>query len=391
VQVALAVAILPVAVATAWQSVQTAIAEPGFTAGQFLTARLDLDRSASSSTPDGGTDPAFAARFRDRQDTLVQRLRAEPAVTGISFLISLPGSEPATAIEIEGRDGRYQTGLSRLGADFDQIGVNVLEPLEIPLLGGRAFTARDIGAANHPVIVNRTFANRLIGGNAVGHRFRDLGEAGKPGPWLEIVGVIGDFPTPPTPANADPRMYHPAGRGEAGSLLLAVQVRGGNPEAFATRLRTLVAEVDHSLQVQGIRSMNELLRLQEIELRLAATITGLITFSVLLLSATGLYALMTFTVAQRRREIGLRVALGANPFRLLTTIMSRSLWQLGAGVGIGTALGVLMFSEGELTGEMGVWMLPLLVAFVLAVGLLAAAAPARRALKIQPTEALRSE
>lgn len=261
----------------------------------------------------------------------------------------------------------------------------------IPLLAGRSFAARDVGAATNPVIVNRTFADRHIGGNAVGHRFRGIGDAGRPGPWLEIVGVISDFPVPPTPSLAGPRMYSPAGRGEAGDLLLAVKLRGVTPTAFAPRLRALVSDVDSGLQLRQMRPMDELLGFQEIELRLTATISGLITFSVLLLSATGLYALMAFTVAQRRREIGLRAALGANPFRLMTTIMSRSLWQLGAGVGVGTALSVLMFSEGELTGEMSVWMLPLLVACVLAVGLLAAATPARRALKIQPTEALRSE
>jgi putative ABC transport system permease protein len=391
VQVTLAVAILPVAVASVWQSVQLANAQPGFAAGEFLTARLDLDRAAYPDATIGSTDPAFAARFRDRQDMLVQRLRAEPSVVDLSFLVSLPNSEPAAVIEIEGRDGRHQTGLSRLTADFDQIGVDILAPLGIPLLAGRAFATRDIDAANNPVIVNRTFAERLIGGNGVGHRFRIVGEAGQPGPWLEIVGVIGDFPAPPTPALADPRMYSPAGRGDTGSLLMAIQVRGIQPEAFAPRLRQLLADVDQDLQLRSIASMTDVLSRQEAELRVAAMVTGPLTLSILLLSATGLYALMAFTVAQRRREIGLRVALGANPLRLMATIMSRSLWQLGIGVGLGSLASVVLFSEGELTGTGGMWMLPPLVAVVLAVGLLAAAAPAWRALKIQPTDALRSE
>jgi putative ABC transport system permease protein len=391
VQVTLAVTILPVAVASVWQVVQLADAEPGFAAGQFLTARLDLDRSAYPDATVGSTDPAFAARFRDRQDVLVQRLRAEPSVVDLSFLVSLPNSEPAAAIEIEGGDGRHQTGLSHLVADFDQIGVDILEPLGIPLVAGRAFATRDIGAANNPVIVNRTFAERLIGGNAVGHRFRSIGDAGQPGPWLEIIGVIGDFPVPPTPALADPRMYSPAARGDTGSLLMAVQVRGIQPEAFAPRLRELAAGVDEDLQLRSITSMTDVLSRQEAELRVAAMVTGPLTVSVLLLSATGLYALMAFTVAQRRREIGLRLALGANPLRLLVTIMSRSLWQLGIGVALGSVASVVLFSEGELTGAGGIWILPPLVAIVLAVGLLAAAAPARRALKIQPTDALRSE
>jgi putative ABC transport system permease protein len=391
VQVALAVAILPVAVASVWQSMQAATADLGFPAEQFLMARLDLDRSAFPDADDGRTDPAFAARFRDRQEALVRRLRADPEIADISFLVTLPAQEPAAAIEIEGRDGRYQTGISRLPADFDQIGVDILEPLEIPLLAGRAFAARDLGATTHPVIVNRTFAERNIGGNAIGRRFRDVGNPAQPGPWLEIVGVIGDFPVPAIAALADPRMYFPAGRGEASNLIMTVRVRGRSPAAFSARFRALVTEVDRNLQLRQVTPLDEVLRFQEVELRLAATISGLMTFSVLLLSATGLYALMAFTVALRRREIGLRVALGASPLRLLATIMSRSLWQLTAGVGIGSVLAALLFSEGELTGGSGLAMLPPLVAFVLAIGLLAAATPARRALRIQPTEALRSE
>jgi ABC-type antimicrobial peptide transport system permease subunit len=137
--------------------------------------------------------------------------------------------------------------------------------------------------------------------------------------------------------------------------------------------------------------MSDVLQLEQIELRLAATVTGLITLSVLLLSATGLYALMAFTVTQRRREIGLRVALGANPLRILRSIMSRALWQLAIGTAIGTAVAALMWAEGEVTGENGLAMLPAVALFVLLVGLLAAGVPARRGFRLQPTEALRDE
>jgi putative ABC transport system permease protein len=242
------------------------------------------------------------------------------------------------------------------------------------------------------VIVNHTFARRVIGGDsAVGRRIRERQDSNGPGPWLEIVGVISDFPAPATQATADAMMYSPAGRGEAELILLAIRVRGGPPAAFASRLREIVSSVDPNLQLTSIMPMDELLWRMDTELRLVASVSGLITVSVLLLSATGLYALMAFAVTQRRREIGLRMALGANPFRLMITIMSRSLGQLATGIAIGSALAALLLGEGEITGDNGMAMLPGVAAIVLLIGLLAAATPARRALRVQPTEALRHE
>jgi putative ABC transport system permease protein len=391
VQVALAVATLPVAIATAWHSVQSATADPGFAADEFLTARLDLDREMLPNAD--RVDPrAFAARFRDRQAALVPRLRAEPNVANITFLLGVPDNERNALIEIEGREGVYQTGTGRMGADLEQIDVDALEPFEIQLLAGRGFDSRDIDTNSRPVIVNHTFARRLIGGgNAVGQRIRERQDSNGPGPWLEIVGVISDFPAPATEATADAMMYSPAGRGEAELLLLAIRVRGGTPARFSDRLREIVASVDRNLQLTSITPMDELLWRMNTELRLVASVSGLITLSVLLLSATGLYALMAFTVTQRRREIGLRMALGANSFRLLVTIMSRSLAQLAMGITIGSAIAALLLGEGEITGDSGMAMLPGVAAIVLLAGLMAAATPARRALRVEPREALRNE
>ncbi|MGH9159081.1 MAG: ABC transporter permease [Vicinamibacteraceae bacterium] len=391
VQVALAVALLPVAIATAWQSVQSATAHPGFAADEFLVARLDMERETASDADRVNLDAAFAARFRDRQAALVPRLRGEPDVADISFLLGVPDNERNALLEIEGREGVYQTGTGRIGADLDQIDVDVLEPFDIQLLAGRAFDSHDIDKESAPVIVNRTFARRLIAGDAVGRRIRERRDSKAPGPWLEIVGVISDFPAPATPATADPMMYFPAGRGEAELVLLAIRVRGGTPARFTNRLREIVGGVDRNLQLSSIVPMDELLWRLQTELRLVASVSGLITLSVLLLSATGLYALMAFTVTQRRAEIGLRLALGATPFRLLTMIMSRSLAQLAIGITIGSTSAWMMLAEGEITGENGMAMLPAVAAIVLLVGLLAAATPARRALRVQPTEALRDE
>jgi ABC-type antimicrobial peptide transport system permease subunit len=124
-----------------------------------------------------------------------------------------------------------------------------------------------------------------------------------------------------------------------------------------------------------------------------ALAVALVTGSVLLLSAAGIHALMSFTVNQRRREIGIRVALGAPARRILTSVLTRATRQLALGVGIGLAAAVALdqASGGVLLDGTAVLLVPATAVFMLAVGLLAAAGPARRGLRVQPTEALRTE
>ncbi len=128
-------------------------------------------------------------------------------------------------------------------------------------------------------------------------------------------------------------------------------------------------------------------------MQLGALGIALVTFSVLLLSAAGIYALMSFAVTRRRREIGIRAALGAHPRRLLATIFSRALAQLAIGVGVGLAVATLLdvLTEGELMGGQRAVFLPAVSAFMIAVGLVAALGPASRGLRIQPTEVLKEE
>jgi ABC-type antimicrobial peptide transport system permease subunit len=127
---------------------------------------------------------------------------------------------------------------------------------------------------------------------------------------------------------------------------------------------------------------------------LRATALGilLVTGSVLLLSAAGIYAMMSFTVARRRREIGIRSALGADPRRILSGVFMRAAAQLGIGaaVGLGLAVSLDIATGGWVMGGQAI-LLPIVVAIVMTVGLLAAFGPARRGLAVQPVEALREE
>ena len=147
------------------------------------------------------------------------------------------------------------------------------------------------------------------------------------------------------------------------------------------------------LQLSGINSLYALFREDTQAAARLALVIVLVTGSVLLLSAAGIHALMSFTVNQRRREIGIRSALGASARRILASVLARAMRQLALGVGLGLtmAIGLDVAAGGMLMDGTGLLVVPATAVFMLAVGLLAAAGPARRGLSVQPTEALRAE
>ena len=215
------------------------------------------------------------------------------------------------------------------------------------------------------------------------------------GRWYEIVGIVSDFPTGVSPGMRDPelKVYHAVAAGQVQPAALAIRMRSGAPSTFTQRLREIAAAVDPNLHLRNIRSLDEVLRSEQWISRLQAVVFGAVTVSVLMLSSAGVYALMSFTVSQRRKEIGIRMALGADWKRIVGSIFSRALLQLAAGAAFGVALGV-MLERGSgsviMRGNAAV-VLPAVALVMMAVGFLAVLGPARRSLRIEPTEALREE
>jgi len=188
------------------------------------------------------------------------------------------------------------------------------------------------------VIINRNFAETIApGGNALGRRFRYLRTTDSEWPhgpeadrWYEVVGVVGNLPV-----TTDARVaYHAAAPGQIRPAHLQLHLRG-DPAGFAERLRNVVARVDPTLHVDEVRTLAQVYREHRFGDNLGAITIGAITGSLLLLSAAGLYALMAFTVAQRRREIGIRSALGAPPGQLVAAVFRRAFMQIGAGAAAG--------------------------------------------------------
>ena len=180
-------------------------------------------------------------------------------------------------------------------------------------------------------------------------------------------------------------MYRPVLPGNGPASSLAVRVR--DPNAFASRLRTIAAEVDPRIRLTGVQQLGQVGGEQA---RINWTLTAvawLVGFIVLLLSATGIHALMSFTVSRRTREIGIRAALCAQHGRLVAAIFSRAVLQIGAGIVVGSGIAALRGFESTKQ----VMLLIAADAIVLVVGLVACAVPVRRALRIDPMEALRAE
>lgn len=407
VQVAFAVAVLPGAVFMASQSIRQASSGPGFAAEAFLTARIVMDRETPSSAEADAYGREFNSRYEDRLAELVRRVEAERGVSSVTVASTVPGDESTAFIEIEG--GPRPAGSAPGHAvRFLEVGVGFFDVFDVPILTGRRFNSEDVAAAARPerasasrgVIVNRTFVRQVLGdGNALGRRLRYIRYGNRDGGapperWYEIVGVVGDLPANPIyPGQAEARLYHPVAPGQIYSTLVAVRLRAGDPAVFAGRLREITAALDPTLRLNRVLPLKDVYRQEQMGLHWGALAFAVVTLSVLLLSAAGIYALMSVIVTRRRREIGIRVALGADPHRILRSIFSRALAQLAIGVVVGIVAAALLdvAMDGELMGGKGAVILPAVSAFMMVVGLLAALGPARRGLRIHPTEALREE
>jgi predicted permease len=405
IQVAIAVAVLPSAIYIASEGVLRGTARPSYAAEQIVRASLSLqgdDSAPKTEAPDSRADSQLVARAKE----LVRRLETEPTVSGVTFASYFPGNERLDRVEVEGAmDPAHTSTAAADGAPGTLVRTNRADAkffsvLGVPVLAGRGFIDAEAREGSATAVVDQLFVDRFLrDGDVLGRRIRLLQRSAKleevtPGPWLEIVGVVPDFTVhlglePPKPA-----VYRPlALDGRTTMLRLAVQIRNGSAPAFAARLREIAATVDPALQLDVLEGAADAERHARQALLYVAVAVAAVTASVLLLSATGIYAMMSFTVTTRRREIGIRVALGANARHILTGVFARASAQLGAGVLSGLGLAVVVdraIGGGPVTTK-GTLLLPVVVGVMITIGLLAALRPARRGLAVQPIEVLREE
>jgi putative ABC transport system permease protein len=402
VQVALAIAFLPAALYHTWDASRHGLGGTGFRAADYLNAQLTMDGDQSVS--------GFRTRFADRHATVMRDLASLAGATGVTFARSAPGHEPAAWVTMDGVASSYEPDDYRVGAGssrghrvaFNRIGVDWLEVFEVPLLAGRSFSNADRAHLNPAVIVNRAFVEQvLMGGQAVGQRLQYVGVSANARPddvtlerWHEIVGVVEDFPVAGTTSLPPvPKVYHPAAAGDVYPVTLSVRLGGGAAPSLPSAARQAVAAIDPSLQLRDVQRLDDVLLREQSLFRLIAVVLVLLTLSVVVLSAAGIYAMMSCTVEQRRKEVGIRAALGADPRRILVAIFGRAFGQLAIGAAVGVCVVLLLEfgSEGELLGNQGAVVVPVVAGVMALVGLLAAWVPARRGLNVTLSDTLRAE
>jgi cell division protein FtsX len=384
VQVAITVASIPLAVVLVMASNRFQQRADGIAgADRYVTAAVDFDRQEEEADA-----AARAARGRRSLAELERRLRAEPGVDQVAFADRLPVADTSKyGVEVDTAAGAPATGL-RVGT-LAHVSSGFFAAFGSGVVAGRGFSPEDLERGN-VLIVNQSFAHLVFGDrNPVGQRIRirhgEDGAVADDG-WYEVVGVVRDvgwqMPEPMERA----AMYHPGLLQPGTGVSVAVRVH--DPIGFAPRLRVLANAVDPAMQVADVHLLSDVVGRGATLTWTVTYVVGVVSFLVLLLSASGIHALMSFIVARRTREIGIRVALGSPPTRILSGIFARAFLQVALGILAGSAVVALKI---DFESPTQVLMLIGADVVMLIAGVAACVLPLRRALAINPTDALRAE
>jgi hypothetical protein len=383
-QVAITVAMLPLAVVGVIASNRFERRADAVGGDRYLTAAIAFDRQTPAA--DGAAD---AARGRRSLAELERRLRAEPGVDQVAFADRLPVMDTSKCgVEVDPAAAAPPTGLRV--STLAHVSPGFFAAFGSAVAAGRNFSPQDVERGN-VLIVNQSFTYLVFGDrNPVGQRVRvthseEDGVVADDG-WYTVVGVVKDVGWQMPEPMEQAAIYHPAllqpGTG------VSVAVRVPDPMDFAPRLRVLANAVDGEMQLTDVRLLTDVGGRGATLTWTVTCVLGVLSLLILLLSASGIHALMSFIVARRTREIGIRVALGAPPSRIVSGIFTRAFLQIAAGILAGSAV---VAAKIDFASATQVLMLIGAGAVMLAAGLVACALPLRRALTINPTDALRAE
>jgi predicted permease len=330
---------------------------------------------------------------------LESRLASSPGVTlaGLDSQAPFVGGGGSNGLIPEGRPLSLGNAINS-GSHF--VTPAYFRLLRQPLKAGREFTPADVRSAPLVMIVNETLARAAFGAlDPVGRRVACCeGGPGQPS-WKTIVGVVADVRSRGPAQEPVPEFFLPLAQipDEAWSWIdnttdVMVRPAAGDPVALAGAIRNAVAELDPSLAVYDVRTMDEGLRRTTAQGRFNTMLMTLLALTGLVLAALGIYSVIAWLVAQRTREIGIRMALGASPSGVVRQVAAHGLKPVAAGlmVGVAGAMAVSGVLRGQLfqVSPRDPLTLALVVVLLLAVALLAALVPARRATRIDPATAL---
>lgn len=339
-----------------------------------------------------GDYPDTASRERFFEETL-RRITALPGVRSAAYVSTLPGQEAGSpAFALEGK--AYASD-----RDYPQAARAVVTPdffatFGVPPIEGRVFGAGDLRSALPVAVVNRSFAAKFFpGGQAIGQRVRTGGRESTL-PWRTIVGVVPDLHMNGVQNEAPAGYYVPLAQSDARFMSLAVYTAGA-PLTITPAIRAAYLSVDPNLPIYNVRSMDEVLALDTWYYGTFGALFIVFGAVALFMAALGLYGVMAFSVRRRTQEIGIRMALGAAPRDVLRLIFHQGARQIALGLAIGLLLAVLLAKTlavvlyGVRPGDPVVYAITIVT--LAGTGGLAALLPSRRATRIDPLLAMRSE
>jgi putative ABC transport system permease protein len=370
--------------------VQLQQVRPGFDPENVLTANVGLPIS-------GRFQPAVdGPRWATTLDQITERLASSPGVAAAGAASSLPvsGAIEGGGVRLVGR--AYEPGQAAR-ALYNVVSGDYFRAAGIRLIAGRTFDASDRDRSRATIILSRKFAREQYGteANAVGREVNATFEMIRGRPPRTIVGVVDDVKQISLDGDANAQVYVPVAQFPYPGLTFLVRVSGGNPTAALPLLRKTVREVNPSATINAVRTMGDVvaesLSRQRFQMTLIATFAAL----ALVLATVGLYGVLALIVGQRRREIGVRLALGASPRTVVRMLVGEGARVAGVGVvlGLAGAFALTRVLRSLLYGISSTDAVTFAAAalFVAAVALGATWMPARRAARLDPRTALASE
>ncbi|HEY8019951.1 MAG TPA: ABC transporter permease [Thermoanaerobaculia bacterium] len=368
--------------------------DPGFAPDNVLTARVDLPIHKYSER----------SQWVGFYERLLSQMSAVPGVRTAAVSSLLPLTERAPQSWVLAKGMPIPAPDKAIFTVYQAVSPGYFDAMRVPLLRGRAFDARDREETRPVAIVDETLADGFWPGRSpVGQlvAFEFGGTPAAPEPkWRQIVGVVRHVRHSHLDAEAQVELYVPLRQPPLWFQPqwpgMAVVVRSGSdPLALAAWLRHEVLAIDPDLPLHEIRSMEEIVGAELARRRLVASVLGGFATLALLLATVGLYGLISYTVSRRTNEIGVRMALGASPGKVLGMVLRQALVLsiLGIAIGVPTALAMGRLASSLLYGVTAAdpWIFVTAPMFLLQVAILASYVPARNATRVDPADALRRE
>ena len=358
--------------------------DPGFREDGVLVANVDTTRLK------------FPAAQREPFDRdLLERIRAIPGVAAAASSIRSPVSGSTSNQWVLDEKGNHPNGAAWL----DYVSPGYFQTLGMPILAGRDFNLDDTATAPRVVIVNQAFVKQFLNGakDPIGKEFRKWESPGKPEPYYQIVGLVKDSVYNDMHEPFVPVMYYPRTQNSNPDIFSGVTLlirSGGSMAGLLNAVKGAIASVNSQIDIQ-FKVLGTQIRESLIQDELMATLCGFFGALAVLLAAIGLYGVISYTVAQRTNEIGIRMALGAQRSNMLRLILG----EVGILIGIGIVVGTGLTLAGSKTASSLLFglkprdpfTLTLAMLILAAIGLAASFVPARRASRLDPMTALRYE